>query len=144
MEKVTIVQYTADKTDVLKQYYPDLSAETSEEMASGYKNGHFSRFFLVYADGELVGTVSLYQHSGYIVSAGPEIFPQFRRRGYAYEAMRQAYDYAKEHGFLLAQAQIRTDNEASIRLHEKLGFLRSWEDLTNRRGNKVYMYSKIL
>ncbi|MCR5263335.1 MAG: GNAT family N-acetyltransferase, partial [Clostridiales bacterium] len=116
----------------------------AERLAADEIDGHWHRFFIVRSDEGVVGTVDLYQHSGYIVSAGPEIFPPFRRRGYAFAALAQAYGYAQEHGFRLAQAQIRADNEASVRLHEKLGFIRSWEHVKNRHGNEVYIYSKIL
>ena len=144
MSDIALKRFARDDIGVIAPYYPGLSSEDLDEMASGERNGRFFRFFIVLCGREPVGTVSLYQHTGYIISAGPEIFPPFRRRGYAFEAMKLAYDFAKENGFRLAQAQIRTDNEASIRLHEKLGFLRSWEDVTNRHGHKVCIYSKIL
>ena len=144
MDAVTITPYSEKDGEALRRYIPDLTEAESAELAGESLNGRFFRFFLVRAEGELVGTVSLYQHEGHIVSAGPEIFTPFRRRGYAFAALTQAYAYAKERGFRLAQAQIRTDNEASIRLHEKLGFLCSWEQLTNRKGNEVRIYSKIL
>ena len=54
-----------------------------------------------------------------------------------------AYDYAKGLGYKIASAQIRTDNVASIRLHEKLGFQRDCE-MINRKGNSVYIYLKQL
>ncbi len=141
---VTITPYSEKDRDGLLPYMPHLTPQESAELSGESLNGLFFRFFLVYAEEGLVGTVSLYQRAGYAVSAGPEIFPPFRRRGYASAALTLAYAYAKERGFRLATAQIRTDNEASILLHEKLGFLRNWEQLTNRKGHEVCIYSKIL
>ena len=57
--------------------------------------------------------------------------------------MKQAYNYAKKSGYKIATAQIRKDNVASIRLHEKLGFILDCE-LLNKRGNEVYIYIKLL
>ena len=57
--------------------------------------------------------------------------------------MKQAYNYAKKSGYKIATAQIRKDNVASIRLHEKLGFILDCEML-NKRGNEVYIYIKLL
>ncbi len=144
MSPVTIKPYSENDRDELLPHMPDLSPAESAELAGESMNGKYFRFFLVRAEEGLVGTVSLYQHAGYIVSAGPEIFPPYRRRGYASAALTQVYAYAKERGFRLATAQIRADNEASILLHEKLGFLRSWEHMTNRKGHEVCIYSKIL
>ena len=106
-------------------------------------NGKYYEMFAVCDQNEIVGSVSLYQHSDYIISAGPEIYVPYRKRGYGYEALMLAYDYAKGLGYKIASAQIRTDNVASIRLHEKLGFQRDCE-MINRKGNSVYIYLKQL
>ena len=63
---------------------------------------------------------------------------EYRRKGYAFEAMKQAYEYAKKRGYKIATAQIRKDNIASIQLHKKLGFALDRE-MINKRGNEVYM-----
>ena len=63
---------------------------------------------------------------------------EYRRKGYAFEAMKQAYEYAKKSGYKIATAQIRKDNIASIQLHKKLGFALDRE-MINKRGNEVYM-----
>ena len=106
-------------------------------------NGKYYEMFAVCDQNEIVGSVSLYQHSDYIISAGPEIYVPYRKRGYGYEALMLAYDYAKDLGYKIASAQIRTDNVASICLHEKLGFQRDCE-MINRKGKSVYIYLKQL
>ena len=106
-------------------------------------NGSYYEMFAVCDQDEIVGSVSLYQHSDYIISAGPEIYIPYRKKGYGYEALMLAYDYAKDLGYKIASAQIRTDNVASMRLHEKLGFQRDCE-MINRKGKSVYIYSKQL
>ena len=106
-------------------------------------NGKFFEMFAITQGDNIVGTVSLYQHNNYIISAGPEIFTEYRRKGYAFEATKQAYGYAKKRGYKIATAQIRKDNIASIQLHKKLGFILDCE-MTNKRGNEVYIYIKLL
>lgn len=50
---------------------------------------------------------------------------------------------AKRNGYSLAEAQIRINNAASIKLHEKLGYIQI-KKITNRNGNEVYIYMKKL
>ena len=99
--------------------------------------------FAIVEGDNIVGTVSLHQHNNYIISAGPEIFTEYRRKGYAFEAIEQAYEYAKKRGYKIATAQIRKDNIASLKLHKKLGFVLDCE-MINKRGNEVYIYIKLL
>lgn len=70
---------------------------------------------------EIVGCVSLYQHTNSVISLGIEVFPPYRQRGYAFYGVSLALDYAKEKGFRIAVAQVRNNNHASIALHKKLG-----------------------
>ena len=99
---------------------------------------------LAIVDGDcVVGSISLYQHNQYIISAGSEVFLPYRRRGYAFEAMKQALLHAKDLGYRIATAQIRKNNPASIKLHEKLGFVLDCETV-NKRGNEVFIYVKLL
>ena len=105
--------------------------------------GRYFEMFAVLYNSTPVGSVSLFQHSGYIISAGPEIFPEYRRRGYASAGLTLAYEHAKQQGYRIAAAEIRKDNTASIRLHEKAGFLRNGE-YVNRNGREIYLYLKLL
>ena len=76
--------------------------------------------FAVLRAGEIVGSVSLAERTNSAASIGAEIYPAFRRRGFAYEASLLLFDRAKQLGYRVIQNQIRTDNTASIRLNEKL------------------------
>ncbi|MBQ8393340.1 MAG: GNAT family N-acetyltransferase [Clostridia bacterium] len=133
--------------EVLKRMSP---SKTENEILTMLKewnslefNGKYSEKLAICEEGTIVGCIFLYQHNEYIISAGPEILEEYRCKGYAYEAMKQAYDYAKRSGYKIATAQIRKDNIASIRLHEKLGFILDCEML-NKRGNEVFIYIKLL
>ena len=85
--------------------------------------------------------VSLYQHTKNIISCGPEVFEEYRKRGYGSLAVCKALDIAKNMGYKIAVAQIKKDNLASIMLHEKLGFEKDHEYI-NKRGNTVCFYIK--
>ena len=50
----------------------------------------------------------------------------------------------KEKGYKIACAQIRTDNIASISLHNKLGFETNGYVYKNRKDSKVVIYLKTL
>jgi len=106
-------------------------------------NGKYFEMFAILEGDEVVGYISLYQHDDDIISAGPEIFQKYRRKGYAFKAMNQACEYAKKRGYKIATAQIRKDNIASIQLHKKLGFALDCE-MINKHGNEVYIYIKPL
>ena len=134
---------------ILKQYkYQNKSIEEIKDMITQwntreYCGKYFEMFAICVDEKVVVGFVSLYQHEDYSISAGPEIFLPYRQKGYGYEAITLAYDYAKKKGYKSASIQIRADNTASIRLHEKYGFLRDCE-MINKKGNAVYVYSKII
>ena len=95
-------------------------------------------------DGRLVGTVSLFEHSPSCASIGPEVFARERRRGIAFSAMRILLKTASEKGYRIIQQQVRADNTASIRLHEKLGFETDGYIYKNRHGHDVLLYLKAL
>lgn len=139
--------FNEDDIEVLKRMSPSKSENEILLMLNEWSkhefNGKYSEKFAVCCASTIVGYIFLYQHNEYIISAGPEIFEEYRCKGYAYEAMKQAYNYAKKSGYKIATAQIRKDNVASIRLHEKLGFILDCEML-NKRGNEVYIYIKLL
>ena len=117
-----------------------------EKWNSGLFNGSFFVMFAVQNDdiGSVVGTISLYEHSKSIISIGPEIFNDYRQRGFAKAAMTEAIKIAEHNNYKVVLQQIRTDNNASIRLHESLGFERDSYIYKNRKGNDVYIYLKII
>ena len=107
-------------------------------------SGRYFEMFAVTGDGEIVGTVSLYEHSQSVISFGPEIFEPYRRQGIGREAMILAMNAAKTKGYKVVSQQIRVDNTASISLHSGLGFETDGYIYRNRKGNEVLIYLKLL
>lgn len=137
-----------DASELQKYGYSDLSTEQVEALICDWSkkqfDGKYFEMFAIVSDGKIVGTVSLYQHSSEVVSIGPEVFCEHRRKGVAKEAMMCACQTAKEKGFKIVSQQIRTNNAASIALHCSLGFETSELVFTNAKGNQVSIYLKCL
>ena len=108
-----------------------------------FANKYFEMFAIV-NDTEMVGMISLYQHSPNVISCGPEIFECYRKRGFAENAMILAMKTAKSKGYKLVLQQIRVDNIASIALHKKLGFETDGYVYKNKKGNDVQIFIKLL
>ncbi len=130
-----------------KHYFKDKTEnEISSIVNDMQKLEHDGKYFEMFAvcnDNVPVGMISLYQHSGYIISIGPIIYHGFRCNGYAYEGMKIAIQIAKDKGYKIASAQIKKDNTASINLHKKLGYYLD-DEYFNKKGNEVYIYLKLL
>lgn len=114
----------------------DMSSMLAESVAQKHGN-HYYQNFVIRADGCMVGVASLYEHEDGTVSDGVEVFPPFRRCGYAQWAMRELARRAELQGYQVMRAQVRTDNEASLALHENADFRRTHQ-YVNRRGHEVY------
>ena len=128
--------------------YPDMSADEIAEMISEWNTclygGRYFEMFAVISDGRPVGSVSVYEHTPSSCELGPDIFPAERSKGYASAAIKLALEHAAEKGYRLVLQQVRADNEASIKLHEKLGFEKLDSVYRNRKGNEVLLYIKVL
>ena len=128
--------------------YSGLSKEQIEVLICDWAKKEFSRkyfeMFAIISDGKIVGTISLYQHSSEVISLGPEIFCEYRRKGLAKKAVALACQIAKEKGFEMVSQQIRIDNAASIALHRSLGFETNGKVFPNAKGNQVAIYLKSL
>lgn len=120
----------------------EIRALIREWAAKDYHGSYFEMFAIV-DNGNLVGQISLYAHSNTTVSLGIETYLPYRRNGYAYHGSLLALDYAKKQGFKLATSQVRTDNEASLALHKKLGFEID-HAFVNEKGLQVYSLHKPL
>lgn len=126
-----------DKTiDEIKSMIDDMNTKT-------YHNLYFEMFG-IFDDNHLIGMVSLQEHSKTVISCGPEIFEEYRRNGYGYIAVNRALEISKEKGYKIASAQIRTDNIASIALHNKLGFETNGYVYKNRKDREVVICLKAL
>ena len=113
------------------------------ESAAQSHEGCYYEQFTVRMDACVVGTASLFAHEDGTVSEGVEIFLPFRRCGLASKAMPLLMDVARQRGFVVMTAQVRTDNAASIALHRRLGFTPG-EPWVNRRGREVRTWRKEL
>ena len=137
-----------DASELQEYVYSDLSTEQVEALICEWNkkqfNGKYFEMYAIVSDEKIVGTISLYQHSSEVISIGPEIFCEYRRKGFAKEAMICACQMAKEKGFKIVSQQIRTNNAASIALHCSLGFETNELVFTNTKGNQVYIYLKCL
>ncbi len=137
-----------DASELQEYGYSDLTTEQVETLICDWDkkqfNGKYFEMYAIVSDKKIVGTISLYQHSSEVVSIGPEVFCEYRRKGFAKEAMICACQMAKEKGFKIVSQQIRTNNAASIALHCSLGFETSGVVFTNAKGNQVSIYLKCL
>ena len=106
--------------------------------------GKYFEMFAIIKDEDIVGRISLYQHSVNVISCGPEIFEGCCRQGFAKEAMGLAMEISKNKGYKVVMQQIRTDNRASIALHNSLGFETDGYVYRNKKGNEVLIYVKVL
>lgn len=106
--------------------------------------GKYFEMFAIIKDEDIVGRISLYQHSENVISCGPEIFEGCCRQGFAKEAMGLAMEISKTKGYKVVLQQIRTDNEASIALHNSLDFETDGYVYRNKKGNEVLIYIKVL
>lgn len=146
---VSIRLFSDSDIDILRtNLYPYLSMEEIRLMVQDWNSGSYQgkRFemFAVLNDKKIVGTISLYEHSKSVASIGVEILEPHRRKGYAYEANLLLQEYAKQIGYKVIQNQVRTDNAASIRLHERLGFESDNYVYMNKRDQTVYLFLKTL
>ena len=115
----------------------------AESQNRRHGDGNYFEVFTL-KDGEtVVGFVNLYAQQPDAVSVGLDIREPFRRKGCATRAAEPIAALLAEKGVSLIRTHVRTDNEASLRLHEKLGFIRMGQDKTDR-GAKVIVFEKRL
>ena len=112
------------------------------EWNAGVYNGRRFEMLAAEEDGVVVGTVSIYQHEDYVVSLGPEVFEEYRRRGFGRAMMTLALERARAQGYRVAVAHVRADNAASLRLHRRLGFLQ--DHVFERDGRQLVYFIRLL
>ena len=146
MLRLTLESMTEDDLPIIA-YYQNTTAEALLPMLAAARvrlhEGRYYEPLAVRCDGGLVGVVSLFEQPDGTVCDGVDIFPPFRRRGYAFRALSLLMEVARQRGFTTQTAQIRTDNTASIALHTKLSFAPG-EPWINRRGHEVRTWRKEL
>ncbi len=100
--------------------------------------------FAIVFDERVIGYVSLYEHSKNVASAGAEVILEERRKGTASEAVSLLMRYASDKHYRIILDQVRKDNMASIRLHEKLRFESDGYVYRNQRDQEVVLYLKLI
>lgn len=146
---VRIRHFTAEDAETIKKrQYPDMSIDEIERMITDWNSGVFEgrRFemFAVTEDGRIAGCASLAERSQSVVSLGIEIFSEERGKGIASNAMPLLLERARETGYHAVLDQVRTDNTASLRLHEAFGFETDGYVYRNKRDREVVLYLKLL
>ena len=135
----------ADWPVLVHYQYPTMTEIEAKQLIteynSGFYNGRRMQMLAVEADSILVGYVSLLDLGDGTASEGVEIYPPYRRQGFAYVALQQLLNQAI--AYRTVTAQIRKDNAASLALHRKLMFQITGE-FVNRRGHEVYSLSLAL
>ena len=128
-------------------YYQHTTVEALRPMLAASRlqvhAGRYYEQFAVMADGCMTGAVSLFAQPEGAVCDGVDTFPPFRKCGLASRALSLLQDVARMRGFAVQTAQVRTNNTASIALHEKLGFVHG-ESWINRKGREVFTFRKTL
>ena len=146
---VFIRHFTDNDAGTLRtNQFPDMTNEDILNLIHDWNSFSYQdKFFEIFAvlSGEtIVGSVSLYQHSQSVASLGVEVYESFRRSGFAYEAILLLLDHAKQLGYKIIQDQVRTDNNASILLHEKLLFETDQYIYRNKKDQPCYLFLKAL
>ena len=144
---VTIRKYNHEDAESLQQsQYPDMTLSEISEIIDQWNScayrGRFFELFAIVSDESIIGYVSLYEHSKNVASAGVEVIKEERRKGTASEALSLLMRYASTKGYRIILDQVRKDNIASIRLHEKLGFESDGYVYRNQRNQEIVLYLK--
>ena len=143
---VCLRHFIAEDIPALKQVYPTMTEDEIRKMlAEWHDMKHDGRYFEMFAvsdEKESVGEISLYQHSDSSVSIGPMIYEAFRRKGYGKQAMQLAISRARELNYRILIQQVGCDNEASIALHNSLGFELDGDGYVykNRKDHPCYLF----
>lgn len=112
-----------------------------DSQAKQYADGNYFEVFTIRDGNDVIGFASLYSKEPGFVSIGLDIREQYRRQGYGTRSAEPIAELLTEKGFAAIRNTVRTDNEASIRLHEKLGF-DCVDRYTTERGRDVFVFSK--
>lgn len=146
---IVLRHFTASDIPILQKYRcQNWNVQEIQEMMEQWNRkeyeGKYFEMFAVTAGQTVVGSISLYEHTKSIVSLGLEIFLEYRRRGYASAAVREALQIAKNRGYQIVRDRVRTNNTASIALHQKLGFETDGHEYENPKGDKMHLFLKPL
>lgn len=146
---ISLRHFTEEDAEIIKQkQWPDLNTKEITEIINDWKSleyeGKYFEMLAIVEEGMVVGNISLMEHSKSIVSLGVEIFSDERCKGYALRAMKLACEIAIKRGYKVIQDQVCVDNKPSIALHEKCEFETDGYAYINKKGKKVYLFTRCL
>ena len=149
LKKVTLRSFNNADANVLQQFkYANMSIKEIQDMICNWNmheyEGKYFEMFAVVNYSEIVGTISLYQHTDNIISIGPEIFKVFQRQGFGKAAMKLSLDVVKSRGYKIVVQQVQRNNIPSITMHKNLAFETDNYCYTNRKGKEVLIFLKPL
>ena len=144
---VTLRHFTREDAEPVRAgLYPDMTGADIRAMIDAWNTrvyqGRYFEMFAVLSGQGIVGCASICGRSRSIASLGIEIFAAERGKGFASEALAILSEYVAEKGYRMILDQVRADNAASVRLHEKLGFETDGCVYRNRKGHEVVLYMK--
>lgn len=146
MRQITLAPLS-EKELAAVAFYHGCGVDALRPMLTGSQTrcheGRYYEQFAIRAGDCMVGLVSLHAQDGDVASEGVEVFPPFRRCGFAKHALFLLEHVACEAGFTVLTAQVRTTNTASLALHSACGYV-SGEKWINRKGNEVITFHKEL
>ena len=143
---ISIRHFIVEDLPYLRAVYQNMTEQELLNMLNDWHamkhNGRYFEMFAVCNGKEIVGEISLYQHTSSAVSIGPTIYETYRKQGFGTQAMKLAIGHAKEKGFKIVIQQVSTNNDASIALHKKLGFEIDGYDYVykNRKDHPCYLF----
>ena len=142
---ISLRPFTAhDAAGIRQNQYPEIPISDIQRMIAEWETRSYQgKRFEMYAitvDDVVVGSVSLYERTKSVASIGVEVYPSERRNGYASEVMKLIINRVRTLGYRVILNQVRTDNEASIVLHKRLGFETDGTVYRNAKGNDVFLY----
>lgn len=133
-------------------YMENLFADRDEEIA--YTKDYIEKVYAFYGygmwtvlekeNGAVIGRAGIIWREGYdLPELGFVIGVPWQGKGYAYEVCKAVLRYAKEElSMVRVQVLVRTGNKKSLRLCEKLGFVRSGEK--EEDGERHFLLEKEL
>ena len=145
---IKLRNFTHDDCEfIVRNFYPNMTHDDGNKMiyewnTLNYKGSYFEMFAII-AENKIVGSVSIYDHGNATIGAGPTILEKHRKHGYAYQALDLVLQDAYQKGYTKTAAQIRKDNIASIKLHEKSRFILVGDCITSR-SNSAFLFEKSL
>ena len=131
---------------VLQKYrYPNLNdieiLALINEWNRGGNSGRYFEMFTVSSGGNVVGELSIQEHTKDSVSISIHIFEPFRKNGYSASCIKYAVKKARELGYPYAVFLIDKTNSLAIKIAQKSGFI-AISEFINPNGITVVTYKK--